>query len=98
MHMSRRLVLSLLSCVVTVAGPAVAGLAAADAPPRLAVIIVVDQMRADYIDRFQGDWSSGLKRLVTRGARFTNAAYPYLTTVTCAGHATIGTGALPQTH
>lgn len=72
-------------------------LAAAD-PPRLVVVIVVDQMRADYVERFAGDWSSGLKRLVDRGAWFTNAAYPYLTTVTCAGHATIATGAYPHTH
>jgi predicted AlkP superfamily pyrophosphatase or phosphodiesterase len=71
--------------------------AAAD-PPKLVVLIVVDQMRADYVDRFQGDWTAGLKRLVTRGAWFSRAAYPYLDTVTCAGHATIGTGAYPSTH
>jgi predicted AlkP superfamily pyrophosphatase or phosphodiesterase len=67
-------------------------------PPRLAVILVVDQMRADYVDRFQNDWSGGLKRMVTRGAWFNRAAYPYLSTVTCAGHATIGTGAFPARH
>ena len=68
------------------------------AAPKLAVIIVVDQMRADYIDRFQKDWTGGLKRLVSGGAVFTNAAYPYLSTVTCAGHATIATGTFPHTH
>ena len=62
------------------------------------VIVVVDQMRADYVERFRDDWSSGLRRLVDDGAWFTRAAYPYLTTVTCAGHATIGTGAYPHTH
>jgi len=67
-------------------------------PPRLIVLLVVDQMRADYVDRFQGDWTSGLRRLVTDGARFTSAAYPYLTTVTCPGHATIATGTLPYLH
>ena len=66
--------------------------------PRLLVILVVDQMRADYIDRFEGDWSGGLKRILTEGARFTRARYPYLTTVTCAGHATIATGAFPSRH
>ena len=35
---------------------------------------------------------------VTDGAVFTHARYPYLTTVTCAGHATIGTGAFPHRH
>lgn len=70
----------------------------AAAAPKLVVIIVVDQMRADYVDRFKDDWTSGLKRLITRGAWFTNAAYPYLSTVTCAGHATISTGAFPYRH
>ena len=72
--------------------------AAPHAPPKLAVIIVVDQMRADYVDRFNGEWTGGLKRMVTQGAWFQQAAYPYLTTVTCAGHATISTGSFPQTH
>ena len=65
---------------------------------KLAVIVVVDQMRADYVDRFRGDWTGGLKRMVSDGAWFSNAAYPYLTTVTCAGHATVATGAYPRTH
>lgn len=72
--------------------------AAPPVPPKLAVIIVVDQMRADYVDRFRGEWTGGLKRMVTEGAWFRQAAYPYLTTVTCAGHATISTGSFPRTH
>ena len=72
--------------------------AAPHTPPKLAVIIVVDQMRADYVDRFNGEWTGGLKRMVTQGAWFQRAAYPYLTTVTCAGHATISTGSFPHTH
>lgn len=67
-------------------------------PPKLAVMLVVDQMRADYVERFRTDWTAGLKRLVARGAWFRRAAYPYLTTVTCAGHATAATGAFPHTH
>ena len=62
------------------------------------MIIVVDQMRADYVERFKGDWTAGLKRLVTEGAWFTRAAYPYLLTITCPGHATISTGTFPSTH
>lgn len=67
-------------------------------PPKLAVVIVVDQMRADYVERFKADWTGGLKRMVTDGAWFTNARYPYLTTVTCAGHATVSTGTFPHVH
>jgi len=70
----------------------------ASEPPKLVVMIVVDQMRADYVDRFQDAWSGGFKRLLTEGAWLRRAAYPYLETVTCAGHATIMTGAFPHTH
>jgi len=66
--------------------------------PKLVVLIVVDQMRADYVDRFARDWTGGFTRLVHDGAVFTNAAYPYLTTITCAGHATIATGTFPRAH
>jgi predicted AlkP superfamily pyrophosphatase or phosphodiesterase len=72
--------------------------AATQSPPKLAVVIVVDQMRADYVDHFHGEWTGGLKRMVSEGAWFQQAAYPYLTTVTCAGHATISTGSFPHVH
>jgi predicted AlkP superfamily pyrophosphatase or phosphodiesterase len=66
--------------------------------PKLVVMLVVDQMRADYVDKFRGQWTGGLKRLVDEGAWFRDAAYPYAATETCVGHATISTGALPVTH
>lgn len=68
------------------------------AHPKLVVMIVVDQMRADYVDKFRGQWSGGLKRLVQEGAWFREAAFPYSATETCAGHATISTGAFPSSH
>jgi hypothetical protein len=55
-------------------------------------------MRADYLTRMREHWTGGLRRLVDEGAIFEEARYPYLNTVTCAGHATIGTGAFPATH
>jgi predicted AlkP superfamily pyrophosphatase or phosphodiesterase len=66
--------------------------------PKLVVILVVDQMRADYVEKFGANWTGGLRRLMTEGAWFRDAAYPYSTTVTCAGHSTIVTGSLPATH
>ena len=66
--------------------------------PKLVVLLVVDQMRGDYVDKFEGQWTGGLKRLVSEGARFREAAYPYAATETCVGHATISTGAFPATH
>lgn len=66
--------------------------------PKLVVLLVIDQMRADYVDRFIKDWTGGLKRLATEGAWFVNTNYPYLTTTTCAGHSTISTGSYPRSH
>jgi predicted AlkP superfamily pyrophosphatase or phosphodiesterase len=66
--------------------------------PKLVVLLVVDQMRADYVDKFRFQWTGGLKRLVEEGAWFRDAAYPYAATETCVGHATISTGAFPSTH
>jgi len=66
--------------------------------PRLIVLLVVDQFRGDYVDKFQHQWTGGLHRLLTNGARFRQVDYPFFDTVTCAGHATIATGSLPSTH
>ena len=68
------------------------------AAPRLIVVVVVDQMRADYLFEFGRHWRRGFRTLLAEGAVFENAAYPYLKTVTCAGHATIATGTFPRTH
>jgi predicted AlkP superfamily pyrophosphatase or phosphodiesterase len=80
--------------------PAALGQAARTAParPKLVVMLVVDQMRADYVDKFHGQWTGGLKRLVEEGAWFRDAAYPYAATETCVGHSTISTGSFPATH
>ena len=88
------LLLAALLVVVRTTEPA----AADSRTPRLIVLLVVDQFRADYIDRFGHQWSSGLRRLTVEGARFRQVQYPYFNTVTCSGHATISTGAMPSTH
>ena len=85
------------AAAVLVLGTA-AAYAAPAPPPKLVVLIVVDQMRGDYVARYGFQWTGGLRRLVDGGAWFRRAAYPYLTTVTCVGHATVSTGALPRTH
>ncbi len=68
------------------------------ARPKLVVMLVVDQFRADYVNKFRSQWKGGLRRLVEQGAWFSQAAYPYANTHTCVGHATISTGAYPATH
>src|SRR5687767_3591256 len=67
-------------------------------PIRLVVIVVLDQFRADYLTTFASHWRDGFRTLLTHGAVFTRAAYPYMHTDTCAGHFTIGTGTFPRTH
>jgi predicted AlkP superfamily pyrophosphatase or phosphodiesterase len=66
--------------------------------PKLIVILVADQMRFDYLERYSQHFTGGLERLMQDGAWFQHAAYPYLNTVTCPGHSTIGTGTLPYQH
>ena len=62
------------------------------------MILVADQFRADYVTKYSDMWSGGLKEILTKGAAFTEAAYPYANTRTCPGHATIATGMLPNVH
>jgi len=66
--------------------------------PKLIVVLVADQMRADYLERYSGKFTGGLRRLMENGAWFERAMYPYLNTITCAGHSTIGTGTFPYQH
>src|SRR5439155_6286040 len=66
-------------------------------PPRLAVLVVFDQMRGDYPKRWQELFGEGgFRRLQTEGAWFENCHYPYAHTVTAAGHAALSTGTVPR--
>ncbi|MDQ2980081.1 MAG: alkaline phosphatase family protein [Acidobacteriota bacterium] len=65
--------------------------------PSLVVVISVDQMRADYLDRFR-PWfgKDGFNRFLERGAVYPEARHRHATTFTCPGHASIGTGLDPK--
>ncbi len=78
--------------------PAAQGAQAPASSPHLVVILVVDQMRADYVTRYGHQWTKGLRRLLDTAAVYPLAQYPYADTVTCAGHATISTGTFPAVH
>jgi predicted AlkP superfamily pyrophosphatase or phosphodiesterase len=64
--------------------------------PRLVLLIVVDQFRYDYIERF-GDLfaPNGLRRLLREGASWTQSNYDHMPTYTAPGHGTMMTGAYP---
>ncbi|WP_333876574.1 alkaline phosphatase PafA [Flavobacterium sp.] len=67
--------------------------------PKLVVGIVIDQMKMEYLYRFQNDFSeSGFKRLMNEGYTFHNMHYNYMPTYTAPGHASIYTGTTPAIH
>lgn len=64
--------------------------------PRLVLLIVVDQFRYDYLERFDDLFvKNGLKRLLRDGGSWTQANYDHMPTYTAPGHATMMTGAWP---
>lgn len=84
-----------LSCATTVRG---AEPQAAETP-RLAVLVFFDQLRGDYLTRWDKLFGEGgFHRLEKEGAWFQNCHYPYSDTVTAAGHASVATGCSPRTH
>lgn len=65
---------------------------AAPARPRLVVFVSVDQMHAEYLDRFASLFEGGLKRVNAEGAVFTNALYRHANSETGPGHAVLLSG------
>ena len=63
--------------------------------PKLVVLVVVDQMRADYLERFAAYETGGLHFFATRGADFLNANYQHTPTETCLGHSILLSGRNP---
>ena len=63
--------------------------------PKLIVIVVVDQMRADYLQRFSAYETGGLHYFATQGANFVNANYQHWPTETCVGHTVLLSGRTP---
>ena len=73
--------------------------AAAIERPKLVVGIVVDQMRWDYLYRYQKRYTDGgFKRLLGEGFSCENTMIPYVPSVTAIGHTCIYTGSVPSIH
>jgi predicted AlkP superfamily pyrophosphatase or phosphodiesterase len=64
--------------------------------PRLVIFISIDQMRADYLERFKESFAGGLKRLTREGIVFRNADLNYAPSETGPGHAALSTGSYPS--
>src|SRR5436853_6241959 len=70
-----------------------------NAHPKLIVVIVIDQFRGDYLDRYHDQLGEGGFRLfLDHGANFTDCHYDYANTRTAPGHATLFTGAYSNGH
>src|SRR2546430_7148218 len=69
------------------------------AHPKLIVIMVIDQFRADYLERYRDQFGEGgFRLLLDHGAYFTDCNYDYANTHTAPGHATLLTGAYSNGH
>lgn len=67
--------------------------------PRLVLLIVVDQFRYDYLERFHDLFvTNGIGKLMREGASWVDANYDHAPTKTAPGHATIMTGTWPSEH
>jgi len=68
---------------------------AQEAPPKLIVVISVDQFSADLFDEYREHATGGFARLL-KGAVFPHGYQSHAATETCPGHSTILTGLRPE--
>lgn len=67
--------------------------------PKLAIGIVVDQMRYDYLLRFKSKFGNkGFNKLIAKGTTYENGHFNYIPTYTAVGHSSIYTGTTPKNH
>ena len=70
-----------------------------NAHPKLVVVIIIDQFRGDYLERYRDQFGEGGFRLfLDHGANFSDCNYDYANTRTAPGHATLFTGAYSNDH
>ena len=97
-----RPLLALVTLFMLLVAPAKPGRVHAQAPGkpepavRLILLISVDQCRADYLTRFERDYTAGFRRLLDKGAVFSKAFLEHYPTVTAVGHSAMLTGAIPS--
>jgi len=67
--------------------------------PKLVVGIIIDQMRYDYLYKFESLYGeNGFKKLMNEGTNFKFAHFNYVPTYTGPGHTSIYTGTTPYYH
>jgi hypothetical protein len=94
----RALSLALVIALLLTTTPALQA-SAYNAHPKLIVVIVIDQFRGDYLERYRDQFpDGGFRLLLDHGANFTDCNYDYANTRTAPGHATLFTGAYSNGH
>jgi hypothetical protein len=66
--------------------------------PRLVVLVVVDQLGSEWLERLEPALEGGLARFVRHGRWYTQAAHEHALSVTAPGHASLATGSHPARH
>ena len=61
-------------------------------------MVLVDQLRADLLDKYGDLFTGGFKRLRDQGYSYVNAAHDHSSTETAVGHASLATGMHPNRH
>jgi predicted AlkP superfamily pyrophosphatase or phosphodiesterase len=90
---------SLAILLFCLASTSVVFCSAYNARPKLVVIVIIDQFRGDYLERYRDQWGEGGFRLfLEHGADFSDCNYNYANTRTAPGHATLLTGAYTNGH
>jgi type I phosphodiesterase/nucleotide pyrophosphatase len=99
MSSPQRSVCKLLAALLLIPWAPLAQASAYDGHPRLVIILVVDQLRGDLLDRYRSDFKGrGFRLFLDKGAYFEDCYYDYTNTKTAPGHATLGTGAYTDGH
>lgn len=66
--------------------------------PALVVLMAVDQLRSDLLERYDHLFTGGLRRLLDTGMVFRNATHDHAETTTAPGHTTLSSGVYPRRH
>src|ERR1700690_168744 len=99
MKLPRSLFVALVCLILIFDSVRPAFASAYNAHPKLIVVIVIDQFRGDYLERYRDEFGDGGFRLfLERGANFTDCNYDYANTRTAPGHSTLFTGAYSNGH
>ncbi len=85
--------------LATILAAAASFASAYQANPKLVVILIIDQFRGDYLERYHQEFGpNGFRLFTDKGAYFPACYFQYANTRTAPGHATIGTGAYSPAH